>query len=129
MYAVIRTGGKQYKVAEGDWVDIEKLDADVGATVNFEDGNHCWPSTQKMRSQWRVCRPAVPSSSMTPSRCEYADSSSENLDRTPSANRSGASLSKTPLMSTKRLTAASTLRTSSERKSVVTHSLAVAIQS
>ena len=37
MYAVIRTGGKQYKVAEGDWVDIEKLDADVGATVNFED--------------------------------------------------------------------------------------------
>ena len=37
MYAVIRTGGKQYKVAEGDWVDIEKLDAEVGATVNFED--------------------------------------------------------------------------------------------
>ena len=37
MYAVIRTGGKQYKVAEGDWVDIEKLDAEEGATVSFDD--------------------------------------------------------------------------------------------
>ena len=37
MYAVIRTGGKQYKVAEGDWVDIEKLTADEGETVQFDD--------------------------------------------------------------------------------------------
>lgn len=37
MYAVIRTGGKQYKVAEGEWVDIEKLDAEEGATVSFDD--------------------------------------------------------------------------------------------
>ena len=36
MYAVIRTGGKQYKVAVGDEVLVEKLDADVGAEVAFE---------------------------------------------------------------------------------------------
>ena len=37
MYAIIQTGGKQYKVKSGDLVDIEKLDAEVGATVKFED--------------------------------------------------------------------------------------------
>ena len=37
MYAVIRTGGKQYKVAEGDWIDIEKLSAGEGEKVQFED--------------------------------------------------------------------------------------------
>lgn len=36
MYAVIETGGKQYKVQEGDVVFIEKLDAEDGATVNFD---------------------------------------------------------------------------------------------
>jgi large subunit ribosomal protein L21 len=36
MYAVIATGGKQYRVAEGDVVRIEKLAADLGATVEFD---------------------------------------------------------------------------------------------
>ncbi len=36
MYAIIRTGGKQYKVAAGDEVLVEKLDAEVGAQVAFE---------------------------------------------------------------------------------------------
>jgi large subunit ribosomal protein L21 len=36
MYAIIKTGGKQYKVALGDIVDVEMLDADFGATVQFE---------------------------------------------------------------------------------------------
>ncbi|MDR0840492.1 MAG: 50S ribosomal protein L21 [Christensenellaceae bacterium] len=36
MYAIIRTGGKQYKVAVGDEVLVEKLDAEVGAQVAFE---------------------------------------------------------------------------------------------
>ena len=36
MYAVIATGGKQYRVAEGDVVRIEKLEADLGATVEFD---------------------------------------------------------------------------------------------
>jgi large subunit ribosomal protein L21 len=35
MYAVIRTGGKQYRVAEGDVVRIEKIAADVGSEVTF----------------------------------------------------------------------------------------------
>ena len=36
MYAIIRTGGKQYKVAVGDEVLVEKLDAEVGSEVAFE---------------------------------------------------------------------------------------------
>jgi large subunit ribosomal protein L21 len=36
MYAVIRTGGKQYRVAKGDRLKIEKLAGDVGGKVNFE---------------------------------------------------------------------------------------------
>lgn len=37
MYAVIKTGGKQYRVSEGDTVRVEKLDGDVGANVDFDD--------------------------------------------------------------------------------------------
>ena len=37
MYAVIATGGKQYKVAEGDIIRVEKLGAEDGATVTFDD--------------------------------------------------------------------------------------------
>ena len=37
MYAIIKTGGKQYKVAEGDTIRVEKLKADVGETVTFDD--------------------------------------------------------------------------------------------
>ena len=36
MYAIVKTGGKQYKVAEGDKLNIEKLDAQVGETVALE---------------------------------------------------------------------------------------------
>lgn len=36
MYAVIKTGGKQYKVCEGDVLRVEKIAADEGATVDFE---------------------------------------------------------------------------------------------
>ncbi|MDQ7005408.1 MAG: 50S ribosomal protein L21 [Ghiorsea sp.] len=37
MYAVIKTGGKQYRVAEGDVVRIEKLNADIGSEVTFDE--------------------------------------------------------------------------------------------
>ena len=37
MYAVIATGGKQYKVAEGDVIRVEKLGAEDGAEVTFDD--------------------------------------------------------------------------------------------
>ena len=36
MYAIIATGGKQYKVSEGDIINVEKLDAEAGATVTFD---------------------------------------------------------------------------------------------
>lgn len=36
MYAIIQTGGKQYKVAPGDIIDVELLDADFGASVQFD---------------------------------------------------------------------------------------------
>ena len=36
MYAVIKSGGKQYKVSPGDTVRLEKLDAEQGTTVTLE---------------------------------------------------------------------------------------------
>ena len=37
MYAIIKTGGKQYKVAEGSEIIVEKLDAAEGDSVTFEE--------------------------------------------------------------------------------------------
>ena len=37
MYAVIKTGGKQYKVSEGDEIIVEKLNVEEGATVTFDE--------------------------------------------------------------------------------------------
>ena len=37
MYAVIQTGGKQYRVAEGDTIRVEKLSGDVGSKVEFDE--------------------------------------------------------------------------------------------
>jgi large subunit ribosomal protein L21 len=37
MYAIIATGGKQYKVQEGDVIYIEKLDAEVDSAVEFNE--------------------------------------------------------------------------------------------
>lgn len=37
MYAVIKSGGKQYRVAEGDVVRVEKLEVESGAPVEFKD--------------------------------------------------------------------------------------------
>lgn len=36
MYAIIATGGKQYKVSEGDVISIEKLDVEEGKEVTFD---------------------------------------------------------------------------------------------
>ncbi|HEY4008060.1 MAG TPA: 50S ribosomal protein L21 [Pseudonocardia sp.] len=35
MYAIVKTGGKQYKVAVGDVLTVEKIDAEDGAEVSF----------------------------------------------------------------------------------------------
>lgn len=37
MYAVLGTGGKQYKVSEGDVIFVEKLDAEVDSTIEFDN--------------------------------------------------------------------------------------------
>lgn len=37
MFAVIKTGGKQYRVAENDLIKVEKLDGEAGEAVAFED--------------------------------------------------------------------------------------------
>ena len=36
MYAIIATGGKQYKVAEGDVINVEKLGVEAGESVTFD---------------------------------------------------------------------------------------------
>lgn len=37
MYAIIQTGGKQYRVSEGDVIVIEKLEAQAGETIAFDE--------------------------------------------------------------------------------------------
>ncbi|MFY0665418.1 MAG: 50S ribosomal protein L21 [Natronospirillum sp.] len=37
MYAVIKSGGKQYRVKEGQLLRLEKIELEAGATVNFEE--------------------------------------------------------------------------------------------
>ena len=47
MYAIIATGGKQYKVAEGDIIKVEKLGVEAGETYTFD---------QALRSVIRLLR-------------------------------------------------------------------------
>lgn len=37
MYAVIKTGGKQYRVAQNDLITIERLEGEAGASIEFSD--------------------------------------------------------------------------------------------
>jgi len=37
MFAVIKTGGKQYTVAAGDRLKVEKLEAEAGSTITFDE--------------------------------------------------------------------------------------------
>lgn len=37
MYAIIKTGGKQYRVAKDDIIEVELLDAELGSNVEFTD--------------------------------------------------------------------------------------------
>lgn len=41
MFAVIKTGGKQYKVAKDDIIIVEKVDGDAGASVKFDSVLMC----------------------------------------------------------------------------------------
>lgn len=37
MYAIIKTGGKQYKVKKGDQIDVELLEGDFGSAIEFKE--------------------------------------------------------------------------------------------
>ena len=37
MYAVVKTGGKQYRVAPGDWLEVEKLIGEVGEKITLDE--------------------------------------------------------------------------------------------
>ncbi len=58
MYAVVRTGGKQYKVSEGDFLKVEKLDGAVGDTIELSEVLMVGGDTVKIGT------PLVPSASV-----------------------------------------------------------------
>ncbi len=59
MYAIIRTGGKQYKVSPGDVIRVEKLAGDEGSIVEF---NHVFAVRKE---SLRVGRPLVDGAKVT----------------------------------------------------------------
>ena len=59
MYAVIRTGGKQYRVQENDTLEIEKLIGEVGDSVTIDDVLFVGGDTARFGS------PTVPGASVT----------------------------------------------------------------
>ena len=50
MYAIIATGGKQYKVSEGDIINVEKLGVEAGETVTFDQVLAISDNEMKVRS-------------------------------------------------------------------------------
>ncbi len=60
MYAVVKTGGKQYKVSEGDFLKVEKLPGAVGDSVAFEE-----VLLVSANGELRVGRPHVEGSRVT----------------------------------------------------------------
>ena len=52
MHAIIETGGKQYKVAEGDTLFIEKLPQEAGETVTFDSSGN---SGRRQHHHWYSC--------------------------------------------------------------------------
>ena len=92
MYAVIRTGGKQYRVAQGDRLKVEKLGGDVGGKLSFEvllvggegEAKIGAPVVAGLRSRAR-------SSARTSTR-----RSSTSARRRKAGRRSGATGSRTP---------------------------------
>ena len=54
MFAVIRTGGKQYRVTPNAVLKVEKLSAEPGATVTFTDASRsaAMPASRWVRRPW-----------------------------------------------------------------------------
>jgi large subunit ribosomal protein L21 len=53
MYAVIKTGGKQYRVSQGDRLKVEKLPGNVGDTVTFGEVLMIGGESVKLGSNYR----------------------------------------------------------------------------
>ena len=64
MFAVIKTGGKQYKVAAEDVITIEKLPAEAGEVVAFD---HVLMVVERRRDRGRLARPSP--APRSPARC------------------------------------------------------------
>lgn len=84
MYAIVKTGGKQYKVAPGDKINIEKLNAEVGEQVELTaicvvDGDKVELTLPRQRP------PRLPLRSSSSSRARSRSSSSSRSARTTSA--------------------------------------------
>ena len=60
MYAIIETGGKQYKVNEGDVIYVEKLDVNEGDTVTFDS-----VKAVSMGDDFKVGTPTVEGATVT----------------------------------------------------------------
>ena len=57
MYAIIATGGKQYKVSEGDIINVEKLGVEAGETVTFDQVTD--RRIQKLRLKKSMLKPEI----------------------------------------------------------------------
>jgi len=51
MYAVIETGGKQYRIQKGEVIEIEKIEGDVGGSIDFKNVLLCSDTSQE-NSMW-----------------------------------------------------------------------------
>jgi large subunit ribosomal protein L21 len=65
MFAVVATGGKQYRVTQGDVIEVEKLDHEVGATVTLDK--------VLMRSEGELHEPGAPFLEGCTVTCEVVD--------------------------------------------------------
>ena len=68
MYAIIATGGKQYKVSEGDVIKVEKIDAEAGNTVTFDQVIAVSDNTLKVGAD--VANATVTATVMEQGRCK-----------------------------------------------------------
>jgi large subunit ribosomal protein L21 len=64
MYAVIESGGKQYRVQPGDIIQVEKLEGDVGVAVNFDQILFAAKSAGENESQVWIGKPYLSGASV-----------------------------------------------------------------
>ena len=93
MYAIIKTGGKQIKAEPGRFIDVEKLDAEVGAEVTFDalmvvDGDNCTigtPVVEGLKVTGKVIRQDKQKTAYAMSLCDWSsDVCSSDLSRSRS---------------------------------------------